>query len=162
MHPEWLYNGRHIYSPFFTSWETNVHRDAIVQNEKPVVQTGVNPGQPEPDVLFSSALGEIWRAMQEWSHGCCLQINHKTHCTHNHFIVYIIWAHLCHQELLFNQQLWMYFTYFFQNLPMEENNIYSHRDTESGETWVMPSLTLRPWLFPHMNKLIHEESQALY
>lgn len=29
----------------------------------------------------------------------------------------------------------MYFIYFFKNLsPVEENNIYNYRDTESGET----------------------------
>lgn len=78
--------------------------------EKPVVQTGINPRQPEPDVLFSSALGELWRDMQECSHGFCLQIHHKTHFIHNNFILYIIRAHLCHRELLFNQHLWMYFT----------------------------------------------------
>ena len=96
--------GDTYFQPFFTSWETKVHRDAAVHNEKPVVQTGINPKQLEPDVLFSSALGELCRAMQQWSHGFCLQIHHKAHRTHNHFVLYIMWAsyHIYHQELLFS------------------------------------------------------------
>lgn len=106
----------------FTKGDTYLHpfyklgnqctQRSISTKWKAVVQTGINTSQSEPDVLFSSALGELWRVIQEWCHGFCLHIYHKTHYTHNNFILYVIWVHLCHQELFFNQKLWMYFIYF--------------------------------------------------
>lgn len=54
----------------------------LVQNEKPIVQTGINARQR--DVLFPSELRELWEPYRSGV-GFCLQTHHKTYCTRSSF-----------------------------------------------------------------------------